>query len=67
MHESFEVLGVQEITLSGALLRGRIKVNPIIRSKLQRVMNLRIKEAFDKESIEIAVPEHIVRLEKPEV
>lgn len=64
VHESFEVLGVHEITLSGALLRGRIKVNPKMRTKLQRAMNLRIKEFFNKNNIAVAVQAHVVHLEK---
>jgi small conductance mechanosensitive channel len=65
--EEPEILGVQELGPSGVLLRARVKVVPPIEQwNVKRALLRKVKEAFDREGIEIVVPQMAVTIrERP--
>jgi small conductance mechanosensitive channel len=64
-----EVFGVQELGDSALVVRGRLKVvPPVERWNVKRKLLRRVKLAFEREGIEIPLPQLVVRqpvLEKP--
>lgn len=55
--ESAAVLGVDEVSHSGILIRVWIKTPPLKQWVLGREFRLRVKQAFDREGISIGVPQ----------
>lgn len=55
--EPIEVLGVDEISHAGMLVRVWLKTQPIKQWLVARGFRLRVKEAFDREGIAIGIPQ----------
>ncbi len=55
--EPIEVLGVDEISHAGMLVRIWLKTQPIKQWLVARGFRLRVKEAFDREGIAIGIPQ----------
>lgn len=60
--EDPSVLGVQHLGESGITLRMVVKTDPSSQWRVQRELNLRLKEAFDAAEISIPFPQHEVHL-----
>lgn len=52
-----EVLGVDEVSHAGVLIRTWIKTQPLQQWAVGREFRLRLKNAFDKHDIQIGVPQ----------
>jgi len=61
------VQGVLSLGSSDVILRIAIKVKPMTHWGAERELKRRIKDAFDKEGIEIPFPRQVVYLRKEEV
>ncbi len=55
--EPIEVLGVDEVSHAGMLVRIWLKTQPLKQWLVGRGFRLRVKEAFDRESIAIGIPQ----------
>ncbi|MCB1154878.1 mechanosensitive ion channel, partial [bacterium] len=60
MYEAPSVMGVESLADSSIVFRVWVKVKPGAQWDVKRELNLRIKQAFDKEGIEIPFPQRTV-------
>ena len=58
--EPVEILGVDEVSHEGILIRLLIKTKPIEHWELGREFRLRVKQAFDEAGISLGIPHHKV-------
>lgn len=64
--EDMVILGVDKFEDSAIVVRATIKTNPVYQWFIAREYNKKLKEAFDKEGIEIPFPQRDVHLIKAE-
>ncbi|NET06655.1 MAG: mechanosensitive ion channel family protein [Symploca sp. SIO2B6] len=58
--ETPEVLGIDQISHTGILIRVCIKTKPLEQSKVAREFRLRLKLAFDQHGIRVGIPQQIL-------
>jgi small conductance mechanosensitive channel len=63
--EPLEVLGVDSFADSAVIIKSRIKTKPIEQWRVGRELNRRIKQAFDREGIEIPFPQRTLHMMAP--
>jgi small conductance mechanosensitive channel len=63
--EPLEMLGVDQFSDSGVIIKCRIKTKPIQQWRVGREMNRRIKKSFDAKGIEIPFPHRTIYWGKP--
>ncbi|HEX6979585.1 MAG TPA: mechanosensitive ion channel domain-containing protein [Alphaproteobacteria bacterium] len=64
--DDLELHGVDNFTDSAIIVLGRIKVMPARQWTIMRNYNLLLKEAFDREGIEMPFPQRVVRVVRPD-
>ena len=57
-----ELLGIEQLTHSGLLIRLWIKTQPLQQWKVGRAFRRRLKRAFDREGIAIGIPQQSLSL-----
>ncbi|MGK7932893.1 MAG: mechanosensitive ion channel family protein, partial [Microcystaceae cyanobacterium] len=57
--EAPEILGIDEISHTGILIRLIIKTQPLEQWSVAREFRLRLKEAFDEQGIEVGIPRQV--------
>ena len=57
--EEPEVLGIENISHTGILIRLLIKTQPLQQWSVARELRLRLKKEFDKQGIEVGIPRQI--------
>ena len=63
--EAPEILGIDNISHTGILIRLLIKTQPLQQWPVGREFRRRLKKAFDEQGIEIGMPQQQIEMYKP--